>query len=261
MARTESKVLVVDGRKRWRHVVPHAADHADGLQVSAQENETGQEILDDVRLGELLGEYDAAIAELEGLGKLETSYAETVRETSEGGKIMSLTEYHERQGLVEEVRETSEESLSRLRKRTRELREQRNRAYKAIVEGLPEGRWIRNGSEAVRVESGENGPELVRVLAAAVAGAPVDASLRRIVRISRDLEGGPGRRLAARLAPAMPAAGSVVCWTTAAAIVIGVSPDSPMALLFMLPMLLLAFGGLMFGAMFLQQISGRLSEE
>lgn len=68
---------------------------------------TGDELAGDrdgVRLGESLGEYDAAIAELEGLAKLEASYDETVLEPSEGGKILSLTEYHERQGFVEEVR-------------------------------------------------------------------------------------------------------------------------------------------------------------
>ena len=70
------------------------------------------------------------VAELEDLAKLETNYDETLQETSEGGKVVSLTEYNERQGLVKEVRESSEEALARLDGRRRKLREQRQWAYR-----------------------------------------------------------------------------------------------------------------------------------
>ena len=199
--------------------------------------------------------------ELEDLAKLETNYHETLKETSQGGKVMSLTEYHERMGLVEEARKNDEEALGRINERRRTLRDQRNQAYVAIVGGLPEGRWIRNGSEAVRVEQRENSTELIRVLTEAVEKAPPDASVRRVVRISKVLEGGRGERLAYRLAPALPAAGSVFCWGTAAAIILTVSPDSVLGLVMMLPMLMLAAGGVAFGSLFYQQLQGELDDD
>jgi hypothetical protein len=123
---------------------------------------------------------------------------------------------------------------------------------------LPRERWIRSGSEAVRVEKSESAPELVRVLAKTVEKAPANASVRQVIRMSSDLQRGSIDRLAARLAPAV---GSVFCWGTAATIIIMVSPNSPVGALLPLPSIFLVIGGVMFGSMFYEQIRGLHDEE
>lgn len=92
---------------------------------------------------------------------------------------------------------------------------------------------------------------MVRVLAEAVEKAPANASVRRVIRMSRDLQRG---RASLLLAQASLAVGSVFCGGVAAAIVITVSPNSPVGILLMLPFIFLIAGGMIFGRMFYAQI-------
>ena len=218
-------------------------------------------VLDEVQLGELIGEYDAAILEIEGLDRLENNYTETIKETSEGGKIVSLTEHNELQGFVEEISESGEEALVRIRKRRRELRERRNEAYKAIIGGLPKGRWIRYGSDAFRVERSKEKSELIRVLAKAVEKTPNDAPVRRVVEMSEVLKRGRGATLAYRLAPALPLVGTVFCWAAAAGIAFTMSPDSVIGAVMMVPMCFLIAGGAAFVYLLYEQVRGELDDD